>query len=287
MAKNGSKTAGTNADATEDLGPLGAPMDELRLPKLSHLVAARLRDQIVNGKLKSGSMLLPESKLLSLFNVSRPTLREALRILEAESLISVGRGMRSGALVLGPSVQKAADYANSLLVSEGVTMGDLHEARMFFEPAVVRALKGRARTDAIAHLRESIESMQSALKEQRYHDVVSGTNRFHAELARASGNRALALLVRIIQSISDDTYATILAAESTAHADLLQKNMAKTVAGYVALCDLLEKGKTDEAASFWSRYMERSLEFLKRSKMGERKLSSRSPLAPGQERAGQ
>jgi DNA-binding FadR family transcriptional regulator len=220
--------------------------------------------------------------------VSRPTLREALRVLEAESMISVGRGMRSGALVLGPSVQKAAEYANFMLVSEGVTMGDVHEARMFFEPAIVRSLKGRARADAIAHLRECVDSMKAALAEQRYHDVVSGTNRFHEALARASGNRALALLVRIIQSISDDTYATILSAETTAHADSLQKNMAKTVAGYVALCDLLQKGKTDEAASFWTRYMERSLDFLKRSKLGNRKLMQRSPRASaGTDRAGQ
>jgi len=282
MPKNGGETE------SEGLEHLASVADELRLPKLSHLVAARLREQIVSGKIKSGSMLLPESKLLSLFSVSRPTLREALRILEAESLITVGRGMRSGALVLGPSVQKAAEYANFMLVSEGVTMGDLHEARMFFEPAIVHSLKGRARTDAIAHLRECVDSMKAALAEQRYHEVVSGTNRFHEALARASGNRAIALLVRIIQSISDDTYAAILAGEATAHADSLQKNMAKTVAGYSALCDLLQKGKTDEAASFWTRYMERSLEFLKRSKLGDRKLLQRSPSASGgPERAGQ
>jgi len=281
MPKNGGETS-------EGLEHLASIADELRLPKLSHLVAARLREQIVSGKIRAGSMLLPESKLLSLFSVSRPTLREALRILEAESLISVGRGMRSGALVLGPSVQKAAEYANFMLVSEGVTMGDLHEARMFFEPAIVHSLKGRARTDAIARLRECVDSMKAALAEQRYHDVVSGTNRFHEALARASGNRAIALLVRIIQSISDDTYATILAGETTAHADSLQKNMAKTVAGYSALCDLLQKGKTDEAASFWTRYMERSLEFLKRSKLGDRKLLQRQSSATGvPERAGQ
>lgn len=275
------------ADTGEESNLTSSIGDDLRLPKLSHLVAGRLRDQIASGKLKPGSMLLPESKLLEIFKVSRPTLREALRILEAESLIGIGRGMRSGALVLGPSIQKAAEYTNFMLVSEGVTMRDLHEARMFLEPAIVRSLKGKALADAIAHLRTCIDEIQKALSERRYLDVVSGTNRFHESLARASGNRAIALLVGMLQTISDDAYAVILSTDAaTTPAEVLQKNMSKTVAGYAALCDLLEKGKTDEAASFWQRYMERSLEFLKRSKLGDRKLVQNSASAQSNDRAG-
>ena len=231
---------------------------------------------------------MPESKLLEIFKVSRPTLREALRILEAESLIGIGRGMRSGALVLGPSIAKAAEYTNFMLVSEGVTMRDLHEARMFFEPPIVRSLKGKALSEATAELRSCIDDIQLALAEERYLDVGTGTNRFHETLARASGNRTIALLVGVLHTISDDAYAIILSSEvGILHVDALRKNMTKTVAGYAVLCDLLEKGKSDEAASFWSRYMERALDFLKRSKLGERKLVQNSTASQnGNERAG-
>jgi len=265
------------ADHVED-GALTASIgDDLRLPKLSHIVAGRLRDQIASGKLKPGSMLMPENKLLEIFKVSRPTLREALRILEAESLIGIGRGMRSGAVVLAPSMQKATEYANVMLVSEGVTMLDLHEARMFFEPPIIRALKGRALADATSKLRNCIDSIQKALIDRRYMDVVVGTNLFHELLARVSGNRAIGLLVGMLQTISDDAYAVILAKDvDAAPAEVIHRNMMKTVAGYAALCDLLEKGKSEEAAAFWTRYMERSLEFLKRSKIGARKLVSTS-----------
>ncbi len=249
-----------------------ARSDDIQLPKLSHLVAARLREQIVNGNLKPGSLLLPENKLLEMFNVSRPTLREALRILEAELLIKIGRGMRSGATVLGPSIQKAAEYISLVLVSEGVTMRDLHEARMFFEPAIVRSLEGRAVEAAAASLRSSVDAIKDALQRRAYLEVVAGTNRFHERLAGASGNKTLALLVGLLQTISDDAYSVVISADPVSNDAALFKNMTKTVAGYAALCDLLEKGKTEEAASFWHRYMERALEFLKRSKIGERKL---------------
>ena len=246
--------------------------EDLRPPKLSHLVASRLRQQIISGVLKPGSMLLPESKMLAIFNVSRPTLREALRILEAEALISIGRGARTGATVLGPNIQKATEYATTMLIHEGVTMRELHEARMYFEPAILRSLKGAPLKVATVHLRECINLIEQALRDKRYLDVLSGTNRFHEELARASGNKAISVLIGMLQAISDDAYAVNLSSEGNGNQEALERNMSKTVTGYAALCDLLEKGKTEEAASFWRRYMERALEFLTRSKIGERKL---------------
>jgi len=50
--------------------------------------------------------------MLSDLRISRPTLREALRVLEAEGLFSVGRGMRNGAAVAGPPISRVAHYAN-------------------------------------------------------------------------------------------------------------------------------------------------------------------------------
>ncbi|SCW90647.1 DNA-binding transcriptional regulator, FadR family [Sphingobium faniae] len=246
--------------------------EDLRLPKLSHLVAGRLREQIISGALPAGNALLPENRLLEIFNVSRPTLREALRILEAEALISIGRGVRTGAMVLGPNMQKATEYATSMLVHDGVTMRDLHEARMFFEPAIVRSLSGEQLTSALSELRACIDDMQKAMSEKRYMDVLAGTNRFHASLARAGGNKTISILIGMIQAISDDAYAVNLSINGNGKSAALDKNMAKTVAGYTALCELLEKRKADEAAAFWARYMERSLDFLVRSKIGERKL---------------
>jgi len=250
--------------------------EDIRLPKLSHLVASRLREQIIGGKLKPGSPLLPESKLLEMFKVSRPTLREALRILEAESLISIGRGMRSGATVLGPNIKKAAEYATFMLVSEGVTMRDLQEARLFFEPAIIRSYEGEAVQPAASALRACVSEIEEALNRKAYLAVVAGTNRFHERLVAVSGNKTLALLMGMLQAISDEAYSVNIATDNPANEVALFKNMQKTVAGYSALCDLLEKGKTEEAAAFWRRYMERSLEFLKRSKIGDRKLVSPS-----------
>ena len=74
--------------------------DKVRVPKVAELVAAEIRRLIVRGEVEEGAALLPESELMVEFGVSRPTLREAFRILESESLISVTRGSRGGARTL-------------------------------------------------------------------------------------------------------------------------------------------------------------------------------------------
>jgi len=254
--------------------------DDIRLPKLSHLVAGKLRDQIVSGKLKPGSLLLPETQMLERFNVSRPTLREAMRILEAESLIIIGRGMRRGAIVRGPTIEKAIEFTSFMLVSEGVTMRDMHEARMYFEPAIIRGLHGDGLAKAVIDLRECVDAMVANRKKRHYSAVVAGTNRCHEILARASGNKTMTLVCAILQSISDEAYNVVISAEGNV-SRALDRNMEKTTQGYSALCDLLEKGKTSEAASFWRMYMERGLEFLKRSAIGEKLLLAQGLPHPG------
>jgi DNA-binding FadR family transcriptional regulator len=64
------------------------------------MVATHLRRQIVLGELKEGDQLPSESVLMEEFGVSRPTLREAFRILEAEGAITAPCGVRGAALTL-------------------------------------------------------------------------------------------------------------------------------------------------------------------------------------------
>lgn len=261
-----SKEPEENAMLELDIG------QDLRPQKLSHAVAGRLRDQIATGKLKAGTQLPPENQLLTIFNVSRPTLREALRILEAESLISVGRGMRSGATVLGPSIKKAAQYANFLLASEGATMRELHMARDFFEPAIIRSLSGKSLKSATKSLRRSVDELEKSLASGDYSKVIAGTKGFHEELAEAAGNKVVKLLLGMLRSISDDVYVEILDGGDRSQPGRMEKGLANAVAAYGILCNHLEKGDTDEAADFWSGYMDRSLSILNKTGLGGRKL---------------
>ena len=111
----------------------------LREPKMADRVATQLRRMFIRGEIAEGTMLPPESELMERFGVSRPTLREAFRVLESESLIVVQRGVRGGARVTRPRRKTLARYAGLILEYEGVTLKDVYDARVTLETPMVGA----------------------------------------------------------------------------------------------------------------------------------------------------
>src|SRR5206468_8691169 len=83
--------------------------------KTAELVAGTLRRMVVDGQLKDGDFLPNEAELMAHFGVSRPTLREAVRVLESERLVEVRRGSRTGARVRVPGPEIVARPAGLLL----------------------------------------------------------------------------------------------------------------------------------------------------------------------------
>ena len=98
------------------------------MPKTADVVAARVRTAILEQQLPPGSSLPGELELIEHFGVSRASIREALRLLEAEGLIEVRRGVRGGVFTVEPSTSKltARDGNSSrpLGNSDGGSLGD-------------------------------------------------------------------------------------------------------------------------------------------------------------------
>src|SRR6185312_9007198 len=135
----------------------------LREPKMADRVATVLRRMFIRGEIPEGTMLPSESELMERFGVSRPTLREAFRVLESESLIVVQRGVRGGARVTRPRRETLARYAGVILEYEGVTLRDVYDARIALETPMVVQLATERNAKAIAEL-ECIVEAEEQLK---------------------------------------------------------------------------------------------------------------------------
>ncbi len=234
---------------------LGSPqLGGDRFHKLSHTIADRLRAQIILGRLKPGDCLPPEPDLQQHFNVSRPTLREAMRVLEGEALISVARGSRTGATVLAPTVERAAEYAAMVLISSGATVGEMQEARAVLEPAIVEQLVKRRDPALLYALQAQLELTHRALNGEDNARMIECVNGLHAALVHASGNRALILVVDMLKILSTRT-ADSLAQEDGGEFTGRSK-LAGVAAAYERLLPLMRAGQAEEARLFWSRYME-------------------------------
>src|SRR5919106_1712745 len=112
----------------------------VRSPKTAELVAGTLRRMVVDGQLKDGDFLPNEAELMAHFGVSRPTLREGIRVLESDRLVEVRRGSRTGARVRVPGPEIVARPAGLLLEVSGATIGDVLIARSGIEPLAARLL---------------------------------------------------------------------------------------------------------------------------------------------------
>ena len=134
-------------------------VEPVRIPKAAAVVAARLRRRIVSGDLEHGGSLPNESELMRHFEVSRPTVREALRILESESLIAVKRGANGGAKVQRPDVSVTARHAALWLRTQQTPLADVFEARCVIEPAAVGLLAANRTDEDLEVLRQSHERL--------------------------------------------------------------------------------------------------------------------------------
>src|ERR1700730_14486848 len=139
-----------------------SPAREAPLRKAAALVPAHIRKQIVLGELAEGDLLPSEAEMVKRMSVSRPTLRQAFRILETEHLITVQRGSRGGVTVLRPSIKLASRYLSDLLRFSGVTLGDVLQAWLMIEPAAVARLAQRHDDESVTVLRALVDEQRSA-----------------------------------------------------------------------------------------------------------------------------
>jgi DNA-binding FadR family transcriptional regulator len=232
----------------------------VRAPKLSHLVAESLRAQIVGGEL--GEQLPSESELLRRFGVSRPTLREALRVVESEGLIQLGRGARTGATVLGPSVEAAARYGEIYLAAQKTTLGEVHEVRMLLEPSLVGRLASRRSAELLKVLRACVATQRSALAAGDYVTAVNSLNVFHRHMVEHSENRALSLLAGILEGIPAKVYPQFLQSGDTPSQQAFRRRTNQSVEAHAKLVELIAAGNPAAAESFWRDYMEETARYL-------------------------
>lgn len=101
---------------------------QFRQPKLAELVADALRQRILDGDLADGQLLPNQDSFVTEFGVSRPSMREALRILETEGLITVRRGNVGGAIVHRPQAKHVGYTLALVLESRKVAVNDVGSA---------------------------------------------------------------------------------------------------------------------------------------------------------------
>ena len=174
----------------------------LKSKRASEDIYEQLRGLITSGVLKPGDRLPSERTMMAELNRSRPTIREALRMLEQGGYISSIHGA-SGAIVQELSIEDVEQPLVDMIQLNQITLGELNEYRQSND-STIAAWAAKRRTDAdLSALHACMEQAQQCLSD--YEKFVALDVRFHSLLAQATGNQVAMIVTQVLGSVETET----------------------------------------------------------------------------------
>jgi GntR family transcriptional regulator, transcriptional repressor for pyruvate dehydrogenase complex len=201
---------------------------------------------VARGELVPGDRFPSEDQLMEVFGVARTTLREALRILESEGLVEVLRGRRGGPRVTRPSVEHLAKGFALTLQLDGVTIGDVYQARLLVEPQLAGMLAKDRSPAALEALLAAIDRADAAAGD----GIAFGeaATAVHEAIVENSGNSSLSLFAKLLHELVAQFYS-----RTGSQADPAERKRA--VKSYRRFYELVDAGDADGAEAHWRRLM--------------------------------
>ena len=219
----------------------------------SEQIALEIRRYLERRDLQPGDRIGTEQELATEFGVSRPTLREGLRLLASSHLIRVGRGRSGGIFVARtPNEGMSRNVSESIatmLAAESVSMSELLDARLFLEVPLAGMAARNATADTAKRLQEAIDAAEGHTPGTEPFNDADGT--FHRILAEAAGNPLLRAFTDWILEV-------------------LQPNLIRYISGHVDGPEILQQHRDIQRAvkrrqpAAAERAMRAHIEYLKR-----------------------
>lgn len=219
-------------------------------PKIAQVIARVIRNRVILRELKPGDNLPLESDLAKDFGVSRPTVREAIRILENEGLLKVRQGGRFGAIVTAPDVSVCAQRLATQIQYEDATVSDVWEAWHAIQlVAIVKLTTNPERYD-FSELQKIVDSLFLAL-ETRERFAALGMA-IGNEMVRMAGNTVLSVLSSLLENI---VLAQNLAVRAKADPDAMRNVRIEYATIIRSMVEKIERGDMSVIGE-WSRFLE-------------------------------
>lgn len=179
----------------------GPPAAGVRFARLAEQIADDLRERLLVGDLAEATELPVEETLRTHYSVSKPTFREAIRVLEAEGMITVRRGAIGGAIVHRPDAEHVAYTLGLALSGRGVKISDIAAALRAVEPSCAEACALREDRDreVLPILRRLHERSLKVV--DNLVEVTALSRMFHEAIVDLCGNDSLSVLAGALESL--------------------------------------------------------------------------------------
>jgi GntR family transcriptional regulator, transcriptional repressor for pyruvate dehydrogenase complex len=226
-------------------------LEPLERAKTYELVVRQIKAEIFAGRLRPGDRLPGERQLSEQLQVSRPSVREAVRILEAMEIVRSrpGTGAGSGLIVSTQPSRALSDLLRLHVALSSYSMSDVLQVRMALEDQSVRRLAEHVQESDTSKVRETLEKMsERGLDRGTFHDL---DTEFHIELARCSENTLLADLMAALRDAVRRPMAE--AFDDDPH---WEERVTGLIREHVEIFEAVSSGDADLAATLMRRHIE-------------------------------
>jgi DNA-binding FadR family transcriptional regulator len=221
-------------------------------------VVEQVQEAIVSGKLKAGQQLPPERELKEQFNVSRGTLREALRVLEQKGLIEIKTGVAGGAIVRGVNTETVTESLALLIRFKKVSLKDLAEFRCGLEGDVAAIAARRAGTADVERLNALLQKAQAHLDAGtlEWDDFIRTDEEIHCAICEITGNPLFISVLATLYHNIHIYYESYLPMQES----ILRENHQDMV----ALVEAITNGNAARARAIAQEHVERFTQHMER-----------------------
>ena len=221
--------------------------------KTAERVAGQVRASIIRGELSEGDTLPSESEFARQLGIARPTLREALRILESEGLVEIRRGAGSRPVIRAPRRRRAAYQLGFLLQLDGTTLADVHAARAELLSMAARLAAVNADVGHVQKLTDAASTLSAAVDDRR--QFLRAGVEFNAQLLESCGNHTLAMLGQVLGDLIEHHHEALEEGDWWA-GDTAQRARAAEIAS--TLVEKIRRRQASAAERLWREQMTRT-----------------------------
>ena len=175
------------------------PFRPVKSRKISERIAQQIKSAILNGTIKLGDKLPPERELVQRFQVSRISVREALKGLEASGLLTIKPG--SGVFVAEANSKPLSESFSSILRIQKTSINELTEARIILEPNIASLASERMTTEDLLKLEQNIQETSKAIKSNSPSLTSTQNIEFHSLMAESTHNTVISLTMKTLLDV--------------------------------------------------------------------------------------
>jgi len=166
--------------------------------RISQNIVQQIRQAILRGDLHPGNRLPPEKELAEHFGVSKASLREAFRALEALGLLEVRQGVSGGAFICEVDLKTARDNIVNYIFFQNPSIKEFTQLRIIMEPAICRLAAAQVKDEDLADIEDNLKETKSGLDTGSFSYELDID--FHRRIARIVDNSLICLIIDSMQS---------------------------------------------------------------------------------------